>query len=166
MWDIIHHKLNRMNGPRFPVPASKGSNTTFRELFDDAEGKREPAMIIFDEADKLTSQTPQTIAKFLQEIRNILHSPSSLSGVALLGTHQLLKVVEHRNWSNDRSMSPFDAVRCPSAQSSVCSRHSDNGKSLTWSVCCSFTVTGKAVAAPEFQRRQPPAGRDHNTTEA
>ena len=89
---------------------------TFRDMFVGAHAKEEPVTIIFDEADNLAGQTADTIANFLQELRGLQERQSSLRGLALLGTHELIKIIQHRTWSPNHIHAPFDAVRGNIAQ--------------------------------------------------
>ena len=93
------------------MPESRGSCKTFRDMFLDTNGAREPVTRIFDSADNLAVQTSETIASFFQELCELQQQHSSLLAVALLGTHRLLKIVEHQMWSSSRTSSLFSAVR-------------------------------------------------------
>ena len=101
------------------MPESAASPHTFTEMFVGTHAGEEPATLIFDDADNLATQTPDTIADFLLELRELRQRRSSLRGIALLGTHKLPKIIEHRNWSPNHALSPFNVVRGTKQKSPV-----------------------------------------------
>lgn len=93
------------------MPVSTASGKTFRDMFAYNNGAGKTVHVVFDEADNLARQPTDTIACFLQELRELQQHKSALRGVALLGTHKLLDIVNHRKWSPSHHISPFNAVR-------------------------------------------------------
>lgn len=103
--------LNSCDRDQFPLPGPMASGKTFRDMFVGTNGEGKTVNIVFDEADNLAALPTDMIADFLQVIRGLRQTNSSLRGVALLGTHKLLNIVQHRTWSPSHYSSPFTAVR-------------------------------------------------------